>query len=362
MNNNNYITNKYLALTGQNHSHIPHWEHWSNPDAETFITGIDHYEHPSLAKQKMNELYPELYLSLPENDSPIPKPSNDVNRENATTRWGDSETGTFEHGEKIFKDDESVLNFSPLKQGDFSDFPVVENHDYRDAGKLYQTMLVRHKLSGVSETPKYSIDMPWYYNTIFMWPVLTFGWEGFLLNCLEDRFDPIMREFAEISRRAVAALAKLPANFILFHDDICNTAGPVCNREWMNKYILPCYEEFWATVHETGKRVIFIGDGNLDAYVEDIIKCGADGIISEPYTNFKQLAANHPEIMMAGEGDNRILSYGSKDDIKKMVITMTETARDVAGYFYCIGNHIPWNVPVEATKYYLDLCKEIGTK
>jgi hypothetical protein len=171
-----------------------------------------------------------------------------------------------------------------------------------------------------------------------------------------------MREFAEISRRAVTALAKLPSNFILFHDDICTTAGPVCNRKWMNKYVLPCYEEFWATVHATGKRVIFIGDGNLDAYVEDIIKSGADGIISEPYTNFKQLAANHPNLMMAGEGDNRVLSYGSRDDIKKMVITMTETAKEVPGYFYCIGNHIPWNVPVEATKYYLDLCQELGTK
>lgn len=95
------MTNKYLALMGQKPSHIPHWEHWSNPDAETFITGIDHYKHPLLAKQKLNELYPELYLSLPDNDNPISEPSNDVNSENATTRWGDSETATFEHGEKI---------------------------------------------------------------------------------------------------------------------------------------------------------------------------------------------------------------------------------------------------------------------
>lgn len=356
------ITNKYLALMGKKPTHIPHWEHWSNPDAETFITGVDHYEHPLLAIQKMNERYPELYLNLPDNDHPIPKPRNEVNSENATVRWGDSETGTFEHGEKIFKDDESVLTFSPLKQGDFSSFPVIENHDYRDPEKLYQTMLDRHHLRGVAETPEYSIAMPWFYNTIFMWPVLTFGWEWFLLNCMDDRFEPIMGEFAEISRRAVTALARLPANFVLFHDDICNTAGPVCNRDWMNKYILPCYEEFWEAIHHSGKRVIFIGDGNLDAYAEDIIRCGADGIISEPYTNFKKLAARHQEIMMGGEGDNRILSFGTRDDIKKMVVSMTETAKDVPGYFYCIGNHIPWNVSGEATQYYLDLCKELGVK
>lgn len=356
------MTNKYLALMGQTPTHIPHWEHWSNPDAETFITGIDHYEHPRLAAQAMNVRYPELYLNVPDNDHPIPKPSNDADPEQATTRWGDGQTATFEHGEKLFLDDEAVLSFSPLQKGDFSDFPVIENHDYRDPETLYQTLLDRHRLRGVDTAPAGSTAMPWFYNTMFMWPVLTFGWERFLLNCLDDRFAPVMGEFAELSRRAVAALARLPANFVLFHDDICNTAGPVCPRDWMNRYVLPYYEEFWDTIHQSGKRVIFIGDGNLDAYVEDIIACGADGIISEPYTNFKTLAARHPGLMMAGEGDNRILSFGTRDDIKKMAVSMTETARDVPGYFYCVGNHIPWNVAGDATQYYLDLCQELGVR
>lgn len=114
------MTNKFLALSGQSPTHIPHWEHWSNPDAETFITGIDHYEHPRLAAQKMNELYPELYFNVPESDQPIPKPVSGVDSEHATTRWGDSQTGTFEHGEKFFKDEESVLSFSPLQKGIFA--------------------------------------------------------------------------------------------------------------------------------------------------------------------------------------------------------------------------------------------------
>lgn len=354
------MTNKFLALSGQSPTHIPHWEHWSNPDAETFITGIDHYEHPRLAAQKMNELYPELYFNVPESDQPIPKPVSGVDSEHATTRWGDSQTGTFEHGEKFFKDEESVLSFSPLQKGDFRDFPVIEDHDYRDPETLYQSMLERHGLRGVDKAAPDSVAMPWFYNTIFMWPLLTFGWEQFLLNCLEDRFAPIMDEFAELSRRAVAALARMPAHFVLFHDDISNTAGPVCPRDWMDRHVFPCYEEFFATIHGAGKRVMFIGDGNLDAYVDDLVACGADGIITEPYTNFKKLAARHPQLVMGGEGDNRILTFGSRDDIKKMVISMTETARDVPGYFYCIGNHIPWNIPGEAAKYYLDLCREMG--
>ena len=53
---------------------IPHWEHWSNPDAETYITGIDYYEHPRLCRLKMKELYPQLDLGIPEKDDPKIRP------------------------------------------------------------------------------------------------------------------------------------------------------------------------------------------------------------------------------------------------------------------------------------------------
>ena len=37
-----------------------------------------------------------------------------------------------------------------------------------------------------------------------------------------------------------------------------------------------------------------------------------------------------------------------------MVERMVETGKECGGYFMCIGNHIPWNVPGENIKYYLD--------
>ena len=42
------------------------------------------------------------------------------------------------------------------------------------------------------------------YNTMFMWPLLIFGWELFLEICLDPRFERIMDEFAEINRRCSA--------------------------------------------------------------------------------------------------------------------------------------------------------------
>ena len=99
---------------------------------------------------------------------------------------------------------------------------------------------------------------------------------------------------------------------------------------------------------------IFMADGRPDAHFEDVLRCGAKSIVTEPYFDFKAAAKKHPDAVLAGEGDNRILTYGTKEDIRKMVERMAETGKECGGYFMCIGNHIPWNVPGENIKYYLD--------
>ena len=38
----------YDTIMGHGPHKMLHWEHWSCPDAETFMTGIDYYEHPKL--------------------------------------------------------------------------------------------------------------------------------------------------------------------------------------------------------------------------------------------------------------------------------------------------------------------------
>ena len=63
---------------------------------------------------------------------------------------------------------------------------------------------------------------------------------------------------------------------------------------------------------------------------------------------------------LAGEGDNRVLMRNRPEEIRAMVESMTETGRLSRGYMMCIGNHIPWNVPGEAVKRYLDLSAELA--
>ncbi|MPN46691.1 hypothetical protein SDC9_194288 [bioreactor metagenome] len=105
-----------------------------------------------------------------------------------------------------------------------------------------------------------------------------------------------------------------------------------------------------------------MADGCMDAYADDVFACGARGIISEPYTDYKAIAKKHKDCFLAGEGDNRILSTEDPRAIKDMVLSMVDTARMTGGYMMCIGNHIPWNVPAEGIKLYLDYAAELAVR
>lgn len=349
---------RYLAFTGQYPKVIPHWEHWSDPDAETYLTGIDFYEHPRQCRIKLAELYPELGLGIPGSDDPISRPVDD-DVTNHRVRWGAGQTATFLHGEQFFKTEDDVFAFSPLEHADMRDWEhVVEHGDFssQESCDRYFGVNPNNKpVEGVSSCTSF-------YNTTFMWPLLTFGWEMFMSCCLDERFERIMDEFAVINRRVFTAICKTSANFVICHDDITTSRGPVCSPAWMHKYVYPRYEEYFGMAKAAGKKIIFMADGNVDQVIDNVMACGACGVISEPYTDYRAIARKHKDCFIAGEGDNRVLLRNDPDEIRSMVDYMAETSRMSGGYMWCIGNHIPWNVPGEAIKLYLDLTREKSTR
>lgn len=351
---------RYDSFMGQGPRQIPHWEHWSCPDAETYLTGIDYYRHPRSCRLRMRELYPQLGVPIPQSDDPKPRPEDQC--DSGHGRWGDSMRDQWQQKDAShrFNSREEMLAFSPLEQGDFTGWNVVVDGDFHSEEVIYERFRKHYPVEWGDQAPAGSSASTGFYNTMFMWPMLVFGYENFLGLCLEPEFERIMDEFAEINRRVFRAFARLPVNFVVCHDDIVLSSGPVCSPAWMHKYIFPRYEEFWSIVKDAGKEVIFMVDGCVDAFVDDVMACGARGIISEPFTDYKAIAKRYENCFIAGEGDNRILMRNDPVEIRNMVNSMSETGRMSRGYMMCVGNHIPFNVPGEAIKRYLDLSQELA--
>lgn len=351
---------RYESFMGLGPRRISHWEHWSNPDAATAISGIDFYDHPRSCILRLNALYPFLNLGVPAADAPIPRL--DAQEDKGKGRWGHSYRDHWQQEEasKRFTSPEEILSFSPLEQADFTGWMINEAGDYRSEETIYRRCRKHYPAEWGDRAPARSATSISFYNTMFMWPLLVFGYEHFLSVCLEPGFERIMNEFAEINRRVFRAFARLPVNFVICHDDIVLSNGPVCSPDWMRKYIFPRYEEFWSILKRAGKEVIFMVDGCVDAFVDDVMACGARGIISEPYTDYKAMACRYRNCFIAGEGDNRVLMRNNPAEIRSMVAAMVETGRMSGGYMMCIGNHIPWNVPPDAVRRYLDLSAELA--
>jgi hypothetical protein len=353
---------RYDSYMGHGPKQIPHWEHWSCPDAETYLAGIDAYDHPRLCRQRLAELYPELGLSIPATDDPHPRIEDQEDK--GWGRWDRNyRSGWQQHNASHrFATYEEMLAFSPLEQGDFSGWGVVVDGDFSSEDVIYERYRRNYPAEWGDHAPAGSSASVGFYNTMFMWPMLVFGYENFMMMCLDPAFERIMDEFAEVNRRVFRAFARLPVNFVICHDDIVLTSGPAVSPAWMRRFIFPRYEEYWSILKDAGKEVIFMVDGCVDAFVDDVMGCGARGIISEPYTDYKAIAKRYENCFIAGEGDNRVLMRNDPAEIRAMVESMAETGRMSGGYMMCIGNHIPFNVPGEAIQRYIELSRELAQR
>jgi hypothetical protein len=122
----------------------------------------------------------------------------------------------------------------------------------------------------------------------------------------------------------------------------------VFRPDWYREMIFPYYEEFWSYPRAAGIKVIFLSDGNVDLIADDVVACGADGIMSEPYTNWPEIARKHPDIILVGDGDHRALMTEDREAIDAMVRRMAALGRDHPRYYMSLGNHTPWHLSMSS--------------
>ncbi len=343
------------------------WEHFSNPNAEHVITGIDPWQHPRLARERLHELTHMDVGGITGSDDPIERMPDESSFADESgrksVRWGTGQSWHWDWG-RLFPTVESCLQYDPLEHMDQRNMDVVENRDY----SISAEEMARQYQAGIDAARAVAGDRSLvtggFYNTIFMWPLLTFGWENFLElgAAYKDECKRLMAGFAHFSRKVFQALAMTDIEVVGSHDDICFQGGPVFSPDWLREMVYPYYEEFWGYLRDAGKKVIFICDGNVDRVADDVIACGAHGILSEPYTNWQEIARKHPDAVLAGDGDNRVLATGDREAVFAMVKRMADWGKRYPGYFFCVGNHLSWDLPVEGVKAYFEAADLYGVR
>lgn len=326
---------------------MPHTEYCSHPQLVKTVTGADPREDPGAWLRFYEATDYDLLWNT--HDGP--------GWQGRTTSMGHAvfQEGGTDYDDNVhcpFASPEEVLSFDA--PGEYGVPDVAERAAFFE--QVYQDGQRAHPML---------VFTGGYYKTVFSACIASFGWDMFLTAAATDRerFAKVLDGFFEITMANYLAWARTTAPIFISHDDMVWTSGPIFHPDWYREYVFPKYRKLWSVLKEAGKTVLFCSDGDYTVFVDDIADAGADGFIFEPLTDLEYVVSRYGRTkVIIGNVDTRILTWGTREDVRAEVERCAKLGRDCPGYFFAVGNHIPHNVPVENALYYLELIEELGRR
>ena len=209
------------------------------------------------------------------------------------------------------------------------------------------------------------VSMTGTYITLFSGLIAIFGWEMLLTagGINPVKFGEVANRYADWMQQYYNAIAESETPIVYSHDDIVWTTGAVFHPEWYRKYIFPNYKKLYAPLIESGKKVIFIADGNYTEFIDDIAMTGVSGFFFEPLTDLKYIVDHYGQThIIIGNVDTRVLLMGTKDSIHQEVVRCMTLGKKCPGYFIGVTNMIPANTPVENALYYNEVYEKLSRR
>ena len=262
------------------------------------------------------------------------------------TEWG--LTGSSWSEEFAATDIDGVLDFDPEAE---IDIPTDPCQDIRADQELVgdSTLIV-----GI------------YYTTLFMHPIMRFGWELFLQAAAAepDRFQRVLEGFAEVSRRTLEGWSKNPPPLILIHDDIAMEEGMVFHPDWYRKRLFPLYERLLEPVWGLpDTKVAFVSDGDYTPVLPDLVSMGFDGFIINDNMDMRTIARDiGQDHFLAGIVRTQVLTLGTREDVVEEVKRCLEDAEPCAGHFIKATRDLPHNIPIENLRTYFQAVNDLGAR
>jgi len=238
-----------------------------------------------------------------------------------------------------------------------------ETYGTKDKKKLIQRFNEQYRSQ--CETFPDMVNMTGTYVTLFSGLIAIFGWEMLLTagGIAPERFGEVANRYAGWMQQYYDALAESDTPVVYSHDDIVWTTGAVFHPDWYRKYIFPNYRKLYAPLLDSGKKIIFVADGDYTEFVDDIAATGVSGFFFEPLTDLKYIVEHYGQThIIIGNADTRVLLMGTREEIRREVERCMALGRDCPGFFMGVTNMIPANTPVESALYYNEVYEELSRR
>ncbi|MDR0494815.1 MAG: hypothetical protein LBG95_04215 [Treponema sp.] len=253
---------------------------------------------------------------------------------------------------QLFSDPEDVFAFDCLEKlgtRDHNELVLRFDEHYDSLATAYPDM----------------VNMTGVYITCMSGLIELLGWDTLLMAAgIDDRaFGAFTNRYIQWISQYFTALADCKAPVVMVHDDIVWTSGAFLKPEWYREYIFPNYRKLFDPLFQAGKKVIYTSDGNYTEFIDDIAACGIHGFVMEPTTDMAYIAEKYGKThAFIGNADTRILLSGTKEDIHAEVKRCMDIGKKYPGFFMAVGNHIPFNTPVDNALWYNECYEKLSIR
>ncbi len=371
------------ALSGRFPKHIPSKETLNHPGIMQYVTGINPFENtPDAFEQTWERLSIDIHVAKPTANAVRPLSSDTWQEGNLVfSPLGVYPTSaTKEYCPDIKKNDidwpflydatQDVFLSPALRRG----IPNAEMHStFRPEGGLpgegYQGTVeeLRKITSNFNQHfGDKAVQYHIYYTTLFMWPVVKFGWEAFMMAVTIDpeRFDEVLwKPWTEVSRKYTETAATLDSEVIFMHDDLVSGAGLIFPPDFYEKYIFPRYNYIFEPLVKAGKKIVYVCDGNLDFFLERLLEFPIDGLQYEnPATPYQRILDTWGK---AGRGfiggiSTELLTTASLKEVRKHTQDVIEKGQEYPGFIISSCGGLHGNIPLENIKTYFETRNSLG--
>lgn len=198
--------------------------------------------------------------------------------------------------------------------------------------------------SATLDSSKYNLATWWYGLFERHWSIR--GMENALMDFFlyPSEVHKLYRNLTDFYKRVIERAAEeLHVDGIFVSDDMGSQTGPMFSQEIFRTFFKPYYAEIIQTAHECGLHFWLHSCGNIEVFLADFIDIGLDVIhpIQKYTMDGKRISELYGDriCIMAGFDVQRIIPFGSEEDIRQEVRDMVNTYfRQDGRFLFTMGN------------------------